>query len=335
MSRKEVFSMFKNFISVYANDMKEFITLKQQFGYKYRNGIYVLLKIDKLAFKLNIKSSGITRELAEKWLTLCPNEKLCSKIQRSNFLIHFSNFLNDKGIDSYVPRYHFKKREARFIPYIFTNSEINLIFKASDEMTLPCRALMSTCIFSIPCLLRVLYSTGIRIGEALALKDSDINLTDSYMKINDSKNGEERTIPISESLKEVCSTYLLYRKLLPVQNPNGHFFIKLSGEKCTYQGTLYWFKKCLSKSGIKSLNNRIRLHDIRHTFAVTSLASMAQEGVDLYASLPILSVYMGHKSIDSTNYYVRMTSAIFPDLLKKVEFVSLNVFPKIIDYENN
>ena len=77
------------------------------------------------------------------------------------------------------------------------------------------------------------------------------------------------------------------------------------------------------------------MHDLRHTFAVTALAVMAEAGIDLYASLPILSAYLGHQSLDATNYYVRLTANMYPSLIKDVDMIYLDVFPKFRNYEAN
>ena len=50
---------------------------------------------------------------------------------------------------------------------------------------------------------------------------------------------------------------------------------------------------------------------------------------DLYCALPILSTYLGHKSYQATNNYVRLTEDIYPNLLEKVDAICFNVFPKI------
>jgi len=74
---------------------------------------------------------------------------------------------------------------------------------------------------------------------------------------------------------------------------------------------------------------------IRHTFACHALANMAESGVDLYTSLPVLSTYLGHQSLSATNGYVRLTAAMYPGLLKDIDMICLNVFPNVENYETN
>jgi len=71
-----------------------------------------------------------------------------------------------------------------------------------------------------------------------------------------------------------------------------------------------------------------RLDFMRHTFAVHSLVKMSKSGLDLYYSLPLLSTCLGHRSLKSTDQYVRLTAEIYQDLLKDGNDISTHVFPK-------
>tara|TARA_R110002072_G_scaffold74469_6_gene176452 strand:- start:2917 stop:3489 length:573 start_codon:yes stop_codon:yes gene_type:complete len=189
----------------------------------------------------------------------------------------------------------------------------------------------------IPALFRLLYGTGLRINEALSILDGDINLESNYLVIRNSKNNQERLIPISGSLSAVCREYVKYRDMMPVSRENGYFFISLNGNKCK-SGVVYgWFRKILVRAGIPYAGGHQgpRIHDLRHTFAVHSLAKMAESGLDLYCALPYLSTYLGHQSIRATNGYVRLTAEMYPGLLKNIDTVCLNVFPKIMCHETD
>lgn len=168
------------------------------------------------------------------------------------------------------------------------------------------------------------------------LQNKDVNLDDNYLVVRDSKNGKERMIPISDSLSEVCKIYQKHRNLLPfLLSENGHFFISLNGSICRRDNVYRWFQKLLQTAGIPRNDHGPRLHDLRHTFSVHALAMMAESGVDLYCSLPILSTYLGHQSLEATNLYVRLTAEMYPGLLKDVDMICLNVFPNTEIHETD
>ncbi len=186
-----------------------------------------------------------------------------------------------------------------------------------------------------------MYATGLRVGEAVALKEADVDLKKQCLTVNDSKNGKQRIIPLDPSLVKVCQQYQYCRRQLVLgKTESDYFFIRPNGKPCSTAAIRNWFKKGLEVTGI-ARKGRIhndkkyppRLHDLRHTFAVTALASMAQAGLDLYVSLPILSNYLGHQSIGATDHYVRLARSYYPDLLQKAESLCIDVFPSFDRYE--
>ena len=307
--------------------------MKRALGFKYQTGAIVLNQIDTLAAERMEISLGITKEFAEVWGKKKSHESDSYQYSRICFLEQFSSYLRDLGIQSYIPKLP-PFPQSTFIPYIYSHKEIEALFRASDELKLS-NVQMDSCIFCMPALIRLLYCTGLRLGEALAMKMEDVNLDESYLRVRDSKNGKQRIIPISDSMTSVCKEYVKYRNQLPLgKRESGYFFIKLEGSKCGYS-VGQWFKKCLKKAAIPYIGRwqGPRIHDLRHTFAVTSLSNMAESGIDLYASLPILSSYLGHQSLKATEHYVRLTANMYPELIKDVDMICLDVFPKFRNYE--
>lgn len=319
--------------SVYGETINAFINIKRKLGFKYITGAAILSLFDRMAHKRNEKSPGITKAFADSWCKKMPNESLRYRYDRVRYIVQFSLYLCDLGIPSFVPKLP-PFPNSTFIPYIYSKEQLSNIFKTSDELR-GRSVQMTSALISIPALVRFLYATGLRINEALNLQDDDVNLKESYLKVKDSKNGKERIIPISSSLVAVLKQYNSHKAKLPVPKKSGYLFVNLCGKKCGYGSVEYWFKECLRSAGIKCVgrSGRPRIHDLRHTFAVTSLASMAEAGIDLYASLPILSTYLGHQSLGATNHYVRLTSNMYPDLIKDVDTICLDVFPKLNFYE--
>jgi integrase/recombinase XerD len=326
--------MNKKCKSCYGPHLEEFIEMKRSLGFKFKTEAVILYQIDRLAEKINESSSGITKEFSDNWCKKRFHESDFYRYTRVRLLASFSMYLCDLGVDTYIPKLP-RYLPNGFTPYIYSPAEIEVIINACDGLRL-CQASMHSYLFSIPALIRLLYATGLRIGETLALKKQDVNLNDNCLRVRDSKNGKERVIPISNSLASVCSQYSTYCGMLSIAaKKSSYFFVGLDGRKCSHQAVSRWFKKCLKKARISRMSkNRLpRLHDLRHTFAVTSLASMAEAGIDLYASLPILSNYLGHQSLEGTNRYVRLTATMYPELLKDLDTVCLDVFPKYKNYE--
>jgi integrase len=186
----------------------------------------------------------------------------------------------------------------------------------------------------MPCLVRLLYGTGMRINEALSLKNKDVNIIGRYLTLKDTKNGKDRLVPMSDSLTAVFKDYLKHRNDLPLnglERENGPFFVSLNGGVCNHSAVHCWFRKVLVLAGIPFTGNRKgpRIHDIRHTFACHSFLKLSAEGVDLYCSWPYLSTYLGHQSLEATEQYIRLTSQMYPELLKNTDGLYVDVLPDI------
>jgi site-specific recombinase XerD len=320
--------MSKPFYSIFGPSIKEFLSVKRSLGFKYQIAEYELSKLDKIAFKRNETSNCITKELAGEVCSKQPNESENTRNIRIRVIRQFAFYLNDTGHASYVPiLLPFK---SSYTPYIFTKEEILKFFCICDQLKAN-NSHPRTGMFFIPVLFRILYSTGIRIGEAMSLSINDVDVDRNILKIRDSKNGKERLIPFSESLSEALKDYLKYRDQRPIVKDIDHLFVHPSGRIPTSDIAYDWFRKILFRSGISHQGRGIgpRIHDFRHTFAVHSLVSMCEKGLDLYYSLPILSTYMGHQSLSSTDKYVRLTAEMYPSLIKSVNKICIHIFPDL------
>jgi len=322
-----------NYGSIYAPYFKQFVAIKEGLGYVSLRTKWIFLELDKFFIDNNITTLGITKQQVEAWRTTRLNDAPPTIYAKYNILSQFCKYMCKVGYDCYIPRMSANRSKNSFTPHIYSNQEMADIFRAFDNMRLYDKH-MSTILFIIPAITRLLYSTGIRISEALALKNKDVDFNKRYLIIRTSKNGQERVAPLSESLEEVLKEYLHYRDRIPIPHitdTNGYFFVSPNGTNCS-QGTVYkWFRKALAISGIPHIGDHHgpRVHDLRHTFAVHALIQMAKSGQDLYYALPLLSTFLGHKSLGATEQYVQLTSEMYPNLLKDEKGICAYVFPKI------
>jgi integrase/recombinase XerD len=319
--------MNRCYYSVFGPYFVKFQELKKSLGYKYTHVGSAFSLFDRLALEKNVFEIAITKELADEYGIKRPNESDKTRHARVQILSQFARFLCDLGFRSYIPK--LPRFKSTYSPYIFSRDQMQEIFKASDELS-PSRNRNSV-VYSIPVLIRLLYGTGIRISEALNLTCNDINLHDKYMVLRNTKNGKERIVPLSDSLATICEVYLMYRNQFPSIRKENWFFIKPDGSPMSRGPVYNWFRKILYTVNIShgGKGHGPRLHDLRHTFSVHSLIAMSESELDLYHSLPLLSIYLGHQSLEATDKYVRLTAEMYPDLIKKTSDIYSSVFPVI------
>ena len=179
-----------------------------------------------------------------------------------------------------------------------------------------------------PAILRLLYGCGLRISEALTLKLNDVDLTAGIIVIQDSKNGNSRQTPLSESLRTFLAVY--QTKMGTRIKPDGYFFPNAKGEQYSQRTTYDKFREILWQCRIPHTGKGPRVHDIRHTFAVHTLNHWSMEGRDCYIPLPVLAAYLGHKNISATEKYLRLTAEVFPHILEQMQTINDVAIPGVI-----
>lgn len=71
-----------------------------------------------------------------------------------------------------------------------------------------------------------------------------------------------------------------------------------------------------------------RIHDFRHGLAVENLRRWSTVGKDLLNLIPYLSAYMGHTDFRATQYYLRLTAEIYPEMMEKMEAACMDIIPE-------
>lgn len=313
--------------SVYAQLLNQYIAFKRSYGLKFKME-YALKELDDFFFYIGAPTPGVTREQAELWGRQRPNETDANLSQRIFHLNGFCRYLNNVGYPSFVPQP--RKFNTTFTPRILSHGEMAELFKASDIHSMEEKhCISSSHIKLFPIALRVLYATGMRAGELVALTVGDVDLEEGTILIRESKNGKDRLVPLSESMLEILQGYSTRYNLFA--KASGPFFRRRDGNPCN-RNTLYaQFRICIEMAGIhhEGRGKGPRLHDVRHTAAVHSMAAMADAGLDLYYCLPLLSQYLGHSSLVSTEKYVRLSEEYFPGVLNDANSIAPSIFPEV------
>jgi len=116
-----------------------------------------------------------------------------------------------------------------------------------------------------------------------------------------------------DSVKEAC---VAYAEKIWWEKDSDYFFLAPDRAMISPMTVYQRYRRYLEAAGIShgGKGQGPRLRDIRHTFAVHVLQKWIKEGEDLTAMLPILSTYMGHKTVRLTALYLRLTAEVYPEL---------------------
>ncbi len=305
---------FQSSLKPYLNN---FYNYKKEQGYKFENGYLLLKKIDAFALKHKLTSNCTSATFIEDWCKKNPNESISTWQHRFGALKSFLEYSSTFGLKTTIPVTPVFGK-FRYEPFIFTIEQVSNLFSEIDKLRLK-RNETATTLFAMPAMIRFLYATGCRRGEAVNLKLNDINFSDKSIKIADIKSHRERLIPIDSKLSTVLETYHRFMIRYKKAEQDDYFFRKPDGSPIG-SSVSHWYRRCLVKLSIYNQNGYPRIHDLRHTFAVHSLKNILQSTKhDFRSAIMVLSNYLGHSTIESTEYYLRLTKAKFPEIVQQVD----------------
>lgn len=151
-------------------------------------------------------------------------------------------------------------------------------------------------------LLGLLYTTGIRIGEAHGLDVGDLDVEARVLTVRRGKFGKTRLLPLSASTVKALQEYIAHPRRRVSREPAAPLFVSGRNRRLVHGVAIPNFRDACRNAGIAAPHPR--LHDLRHSFAVGRLASWYSQGRDVDSLLPILSTYLGHVSIENTRAYL-------------------------------
>lgn len=318
------------FTSIFAGEMNAYLQYKVSSGYQEKSFVYHLKNFDRFCLDQELSTPSFSRELGDEWLKRRESEASTTHYSRINAIRHFLIYLTYKGFAVFITR-EIAFKQTSFQPHIYTVEEVQRYFGAVDTFDSSRNRKDQ---IQYPVLFRLLYCCGTRINETLGIRKQDVDLEAGIIKLFETKNNCERYIVLGDDLASLMRQfasrcfYLLKEADYIFTSANGN---RLSGESIYQHHRLF-----LKQAGIPYLGDSRgpRIQDWRHTFSVSSFKQMADAGTDLYVALPILSTYLGHKTIYATERYLRLTMNLFPDIEKKFRAKMDAVFGEV-DHEDD
>ena len=163
------------------------------------------------------------------------------------------------------------------LPRILTDQELNSFFKVIEDSPL-----------SHKIMLKLLFYTGLRVSELVNIKNSDIDIKNNKIFINQGKGSKDRYVLFPESFRLVLEAYL--------SNLNGRQFLFESsrGTKYTPRRIQQLVSGYMKSAGIDATSNRrLGPHILRHQF----LTYLTRKGLT-DAQIQLISGHSTKKSLE-------------------------------------
>jgi len=255
----------------------------------------------------------LTTHEALAWSAVSTTGAAGSVAHRLTVIRGFARYLAafDPGTEI-PPRELFPAKVVRRVPYIFTAEQVDALIAAAAQLTPPLHAATFTTLIGL------MAATGLRTSEALRLDSTDVDAADGQLLVRCSKFGKTRHLPLHPSTITALERYLAERGTSPTLLlflDADHRPLHRNGEPAAT------FRRLLSRVGITVMAGRRppRLHDLRHTFAVTTMRDWHATGADVDARLAVLSTYLGHLNPTYTYWYLQAVPELMSVLGHRVE----------------
>lgn len=197
--------------------------------------------------------------------------------------------------------------------YIYTVDEIRRLLAATAVLRTPWSPWRPQAFRTF---LLLLYGTGLRLAEALALTLRDVDLANAVVTVHQGKFFKSRVVPIGPKLTRALADYANHRRRRhPMPDyENSAFFADRRGRRWDQRATQIYFRKVCRRAQVvrQGRGQQPRLHDIRHATAQHRIEAWYRSGADVQLLLPQLATFLGHRDITSLQYYLHMT----PELLR-------------------
>lgn len=319
------------FTGPFKDYCSQYVSYKRGMGFNFgESSLYLLIHMDNYFKQYNYSTSVLTKIMVEDFVSHRNMESVKTQHMRMSLIRQFAIFMNRIGFDFYVYPDELVPIAKTFTPYIFTRDEIERIMNVVDHLSYIPQSKYYHLIY--PMLFRMLYGCGLRINEALSLKKTEIDLVNGILTITKTKNGMSRLVPMSRSLTGYCRSYA--ENMGFDMFSEGYFYPSRDGGKYHRTPVYIKFKQFMKLAGIFPEGAvGPRVHDIRHTYAVHALEKIINDGQDVYCTLPILSTYLGHRGIESTEKYLRLTEEAYGSVIDAIAPFYTGVFPEVVRHE--
>jgi integrase/recombinase XerD len=305
------------------------IKQKRANGYIYEYEAYILKFFDRFCIEKGYDHGYLTRDLVMAWAVQRPTESKNYRNQRVSFIRQLALYMISLNLDAYIPRAF--GSNAISVPHILSLDEIQAFYKAVDSY-LPWQSTFRRFSLSYSVLFRLFYCCGLRLSEGCYLKRTAVNLKNGCLSIFHSKGNKDRVVFMSDDMLQMCKKYdSLMQKCVPDREwffPGRDTSKPFSKTGIDKKFSYFW--NITSYAG--KVDKKPTIHSLRHTYVVTKMNDWMNEGKNFKAMMPYLSRYLGHTSVDETQYYYHQVVSAF-EIVRKRDIIADMVIPEVVLYE--
>ena len=294
------------------SQLDHYMRVRRSLGYDLRTSERVLRRFAQFADAESVPH--IDTALFLRWDASLPDVGAGTRSARLGMVRLFTQWLSSTDAAHQTPpRGLIPGGSRRPRPYIYSAAEISGIIETARELPsiYGIRGLTCSTLFGL------VAATGLRISEALALDNNDLDIDTGVLRVRRGKLGKERLLPLDPTVVNRLLDFAAERDRLMDSTPDA-FFVNCNGARVTDCGARYNFAQVCQQIGLR-LHQQYhrhgrgpRIHDLRHTFAVRTLINWYRTGKDPAREMIRLTTWLGHTAPENTFWYIEAV----PELLE-------------------
>jgi len=275
----------------------DYLRLRRALGFKLKEDERTLGQL--VGYLEAASAETVISELAIRWARLPVGVHPNQWAKRLRIARGFAAYLQTVDPTAEVPPPDvFPVRRQRATPYLFSQDDICRLLAEARRLRNPMRAASYEALFGL------LAISGMRIGEALALERSDVELDVGLITIRKAKGDRARLVPLHRTATEALRHYASARDRLCPRPRSRAFFLSSAGTPVLGVSLRATFREISTQIGLCTKEVHPRIHDLRHRFAVQTLIDWQRSGVNVDERIAMLSTYLGHVSPADTYWYL-------------------------------
>ena len=287
---------------------KEYLAHRRALGFALDISGNLLLQFARYADRLKHRGP-LTADLALAWAALPQSASPRYRAERLSIVRGFARYLAGQDGLSQVPDRRLAGRNhERLQPHIYSEQQLHdlVVTAAKLPPVYPLRPVTYSTLFGL------LACTGLRVSEALKLKNDHVDLARGILHIEKTKFRKSRLVPLHGTTTRTLKRYTALRDREGSGCETCAFLMGRNRQALPYSTVRYAFHQICAQLKWRSngMLSRPRMHDLRHSFACRRLLRWYQEGVNVDQAISSLSTYLGHAKVTDTYWYLTGTTPL-------------------------
>jgi integrase/recombinase XerD len=275
----------------------DYLRLRRALGYRLEREEMWLREL--IAHLHAAGSDHLTSDLAIDWARLPATTQPRYWAQRLGCARKFAAYLHTIDTSTQIPPTGvFPAPRYRPVPYLWTAEQIELVLAEAATLRPTLRGLTYQTLFGL------LAVSGMRLGEAIGLHRSDVDLDDAVITIQHAKFDRPRIVPLHPTSAVALRLYATQRDRLCPRPRIETFFVSSRGTPLNRSQVDKTLREITTTLGIRTATVHPRAHDLRHSFAVHTLIRWMRDNASVDEHMAVLSTYLGHVSPAGTYWYL-------------------------------